>query len=45
MCARLAYPNGEASDEVAATSSRGKRMAREGMTGGRGLFRGVLRTR
>jgi hypothetical protein len=31
---RLAYPNGEASDEVTATRSNGNRICFEGKTGG-----------
>lgn len=45
MCARLAYPKGLASELVTATSSRGHRMRREGMTGGMDWFFGVLKYR
>lgn len=34
MCARLAYPNGEASDEEMLTRSKGKRMLRVGKIAG-----------
>ena len=42
MCARLAYPNGLASELVSATRRSGARIARDGITGGIGLPADVL---
>lgn len=41
MCASEAYPNGEASEEVTATRTRGKRIERDGKTAGVGLDLGA----
>lgn len=41
MCAREAYPKGDAKDEVIETRSKGGRMDREGKTAGLGPFLGA----